>query len=91
MLGSRWRQRKLSINILPNYSMKPKGVAFAVWAPTPTVLAWLAPSIIGTADAMLCAIITIAHYDSGIREIFVPGISPGELLPISSKQSTIEP
>jgi hypothetical protein len=62
MLGSRWRQRKLSINILPNYSMKLKGVAFAVWAPTPTVLAWLAPSIIGTADAMLCAIITIAAY-----------------------------
>jgi len=30
------------------------------------------------------------HYDFGIREIFVPGISPGELFRISSKQSTIE-
>jgi hypothetical protein len=31
------------------------------------------------------------HYDCGIREIFVPGISPGELFLISSKQGTIEP
>jgi 1,4-alpha-glucan branching enzyme len=31
------------------------------------------------------------HYDCGIGEIFVPGISPGELFLISSKQGTIEP
>jgi len=42
------------------------------------------------------------HYDCGIREIFVPGISPGELykfeikgqggtIPRLKRQSTIEP
>jgi hypothetical protein len=31
------------------------------------------------------------YYDCGIREIFVPGISPGELFLTSSKKSTIEP
>src|SRR5215831_2361918 len=83
MLGSRWRQRKLSINILPNYSMK--GVAFAVWAPNAYRVSVVGPfnNWDGRRHAMRY------HYDCGIRELFVPGISPGELFLISSKQSTI--
>jgi len=87
MLGSRWRQRNLSINILPNYSMKPKGVAFAVWAPNAHRISVVGPfnNWDGRRHAMRY------HYDCGIREIFVPGISPGELFLISSKQGAIEP
>jgi 1,4-alpha-glucan branching enzyme len=79
MLGARWRRRKLSINILPAYSMNAH--AFALWAPKR-----VGPfnNCDGRRHAMLY------HYDCGIREIFVPGISSGELFLISSKQSAIE-
>jgi 1,4-alpha-glucan branching enzyme len=67
--------------------MQPKGVAFAVWAPNAHRVSVVGPfnNWDGRRHTMRY------HYDCGIREIFVPGISPGELFLISSKQSTIEP
>jgi hypothetical protein len=55
------RQRRLSINIPPELNEGRKALRLRCGRQTPTVLAWLAPSIIGT-GVMPCAIITIAAY-----------------------------
>jgi hypothetical protein len=55
------RQRRLSINIPPELNEGRKALRLRCGRQTPTVLAWLAPSVIGT-GVMPCAIITIATY-----------------------------
>jgi hypothetical protein len=55
------RQRRLSINIPPELNEGRKALRLRCGRQTPTVLAWLAPSIIGT-GVMPCAIITVAAY-----------------------------
>ncbi len=97
--GSCWRQRKLSINIPPGLLNEGrKALRLRCRHQTPTELAWLAPSIIETADIMPCAIITIAAYGKFSCLVLVQvSYTNFEIkgqdgtIPRLKRQSTIEP